>query len=212
MAQTSEKDLLAMNLEVERACELLASTTPDVVAYACTSGSFISGHSGLDSLLERMQKIANCPIVATSKAMLDAFRAVGAQSIALVTPYPDPITESEADFISQSGFSITYAKGLGRSGKDVRQSPRKDISALVIEAACSKADAIFVSCTDLPAFEFVSEWEQGIGIPVLTSNQVTIWSIINTLKSINKTPSNLASLKSWVETQTLFTRDIRAAY
>src|SRR5215468_12499918 len=43
MNATTPEALRAMNAEVRRAAELLATLSPDVVAYACTAGSFVDG-------------------------------------------------------------------------------------------------------------------------------------------------------------------------
>jgi maleate cis-trans isomerase len=41
LRETTEEGLRAMNAEVGAAAGLIASVSPDVVAYACTSGSFL---------------------------------------------------------------------------------------------------------------------------------------------------------------------------
>lgn len=47
LRETTPEGLRAMNVGVEAAAELIASVTPDVVAFACTSGTFIDGDAGL---------------------------------------------------------------------------------------------------------------------------------------------------------------------
>ena len=39
------------------------------------------------------------------------------------------------------------------------------------------AQAMFVTCTDLRALELVDSLEQELDKPLLTSNQVTLWSV-----------------------------------
>ena len=48
------------------------------------------------------------------------------------------------------------------------------------------ADALFVSCTALPALSIIDKLEKKLNKPVLSSNQVLIW---DTLQSIGKTQS-----------------------
>jgi maleate cis-trans isomerase len=40
---------------------------------------------------------------------------------------------------------------------------------------------VFVSCTDFRALEVADELERALAKPVLTSNQVTLWAILNAL-------------------------------
>ena len=48
------------------------------------------------------------------------------------------------------------------------------------------ADALFVSCTALPALSIIDKLEKKLKKPVLSSNQVLIW---DTLQSIGKNQS-----------------------
>src|SRR5262249_62100468 len=88
---TTPAALRAMNGEVRRAAELLATLSPDVVAYACTAGSFVDRPAATPALLAEMRHIAGCPVVATSSAMVAALRHLGVSRIALATPYPQDV-------------------------------------------------------------------------------------------------------------------------
>ncbi|WP_422368723.1 maleate cis-trans isomerase family protein [Pelagibius sp.] len=204
MAETTREDLEAMNRQVANACRLLSSTTPDIVVYACTSGTFVSGREELNKLINKMGNITGCPIVATSEAMLEAFSFMNAKEVALVTPYPDEITRDESSFIQDQGYEVVFADGLGRSGKHVRASPGVEVDALVKKAAKTSADLIFVSCTDLEAFHRVQDWEGEYGKTVLTSNQVTLWAATNKLGTLSTPSKANIELAGWVRAQSLF--------
>ena len=45
-----------------------------------------------------------------------------------------------------------------------------------------EADAIFLSCTNLPALDIIDKLEKKLGIIVLSSNQVLIWDTLQNLK------------------------------
>lgn len=203
MAKTSIDDLEAMNRSIGEACKLLSSTTPDLIVYACTSGSFVAGTDGLKSLMTQIHAETGCPAVATSNAMLDAFCRFGANEVALVTPYPDEVTNSEEAFLRANGLDVVYTKGLGRSGKDIRPTPVSDVEELVGEASRSTAEVIFVSCTDLDSFRHVARWEKQFGKRILTSNQVTLWQTIRVLeRDLGQTGT--VSIADWVQEQRLF--------
>jgi maleate cis-trans isomerase len=182
MNVTTPEALRSMNKEVRRAAELLATLSPDVVAYACTAGSFIDGPDAAAALLAEMREIAGCPVVATSSAMVSALRHLGVTRMALATPYPRDVTEVERQFFLASGFDVLSCECLGRSGADVRPTTLEEIIELVRRVDRPRAQAIFVSCTDLRAFELVDVLEGELGKPVLTSNQVTLWAILQVLR------------------------------
>src|SRR5262249_2333974 len=181
MNVTTPEALRAMNAEVRHAAELLATLSPDVVAYACTAGSFVDGPEATHALLAEMRSIAGCPVVATSIAMVAALRHLGVSRIALATPYPQDVTEAERRFFVTSGFDVISCECLGRSGAGVRPTTFNEIAMLVRRVDRPQAQAIFVSCTDLRALELVDSLERELGKPVLTSNQVTFWGILEAL-------------------------------
>jgi maleate isomerase len=54
-----------------------------------------------------------------------------------------------------------------------------DVTAkLVRETNTDDAAAVFISCTNLPTYDVISTLEAELGKPVLTANQVTIWSAL----------------------------------
>nr|MBA3251536.1 Asp/Glu racemase [Geodermatophilaceae bacterium] len=49
---------------------------------------------------------------------------------------------------------------------------------LVRDADAPEAEAVFVSCTNLPTYDVIAPLEAELGKPVLTANQVTLWSAL----------------------------------
>jgi len=182
MDATTPEALRAMNAQVREAARLLATLSPDVLAYACTAGSFIDGPAATRALLEDIRAIAKCPVVATSSAMVEALRHLGVTRLGLATPYPEDVTEAERRFLVESGFDVVSCSWLGRSGAGVRPTTAGEIIELVRSVDRGDAEAIFVSCTDLRALEAVDGLERELSKPVLTSNQVTLWGILRALE------------------------------
>jgi len=181
MDTTTPSAVRAMNLEVRRAAELLATMSPDVVAYACTAGSFIDGPAATAALLAEVREIVDCPVIATAAAMVAALRHLRVTRVSLAAPYPQDVVDCERRFLVDSGFDVVSCAGLGRSGAGVRPTTFDEIVALVRRVDRPEAQAIFVSCTDLRALEVVEALEMEAGKPVLTSNQVTLWGILEAL-------------------------------
>ena len=83
MDTTTPDAIRAMNTEVRHAAGLLATFSPDVVAYACTAGSFVD----------------------------EALRHLGISHIGLATPYPEDVTAAERRFLVESGFDVVACDG-----------------------------------------------------------------------------------------------------
>ena len=51
-----------------------------------------------------------------------------------------------------------------------------------------EADAVFISCTNFRTFEIIESLEQDLGIPVVTSNQASLWLALRELDVMEKIP------------------------
>lgn len=178
---TTPEGLRAMNSGIKDAAELLSHFKPDMIAFACTSGSFIDGPEGLKSQIELISGIYHCTVVATSQSIVDAFRHLKISNIAVATPYVDNVNELEQQFFESNALRVTSMRGLGLSGAAIGYVTPEEVIQLARDVDSPDAEAIFLSCTDLRAIEVLDTLEKELGKPVLSSNQVTLWSILKTL-------------------------------
>ena len=114
-------------------------------------------------------------------AVIAALRRLDVVRMALATPYPGDVTDCERRFFVANGFDVVSCNYLGRSGAGVRPTTFDEIIALVRRVDRPEVQAIFISCTDLRVLELVDMLEQELSKPVLTSNQVTLWAILEAL-------------------------------
>ena len=122
-----------MNAQSVDAARLIASVGPEVVAYACTSGSFLDGPAALQEQLTVIHSIVLCPVVATSSAMIEAMRLPSVRRIALATPYLDSINEAEQRFLEANGIEVVAVRGLGLSGPAIREvAPERVVEAPLV--------------------------------------------------------------------------------
>jgi len=49
------------------------------------------------------------------------------------------------------------------------------------QAVVGAADALFISCTNLPTYDAIPQLEAELRMPVLSANQVTMWSALRRL-------------------------------
>ena len=95
--------------------------------------------------------------------------------IALLTPYLPETTRPVIDFFETEGIEIMRATCLGIDD-DRRMALADDATILAAaeEADHPSAEALFISCTALPAMALAAEIEMRLGKPVVTSNQASI--------------------------------------
>ena len=94
----------------------------------------------------------------------------------MATPYLEWVFEAEREFLQAAGFEVTAIKGMARrGGQDIHTISEGEIRDLVADIDSVAAEALFISCTDLPTLALIAELEAHHGKPVVTSNQATFW-------------------------------------
>ncbi|WP_055701747.1 MULTISPECIES: maleate cis-trans isomerase family protein [Streptomyces] len=162
------------------AVRALAAAEPEVLAYACTSGSFVGGTAGERAMCEAMTREGAVSSVTTSGALLEALDELGARRIALVTPYTWSVTRSLEEYLAEAGVTVTARAYLGLT-RHIWKVPYRDVADMARRAVHGSADALFISCTNLPTYDVIPQLEAELRIPVISANQVTMWSALRRL-------------------------------
>ena len=165
---------------VRRATRDVLTPEPGVVAYACTSGSFVDGAAG-EEVLRRTIADAGAPrACTTSGALIDALRTLAIGRLAIATPYVEPVDRRLVAFLAEHGVRTVSTQGLGLLG-NIWRVGYAQVVEIVSAADTDEAEALFISCTNLPTYDLIEPLEQALGKPVLTANQVTMWAALRAL-------------------------------
>jgi maleate isomerase len=157
--------------------DMVTALDPDVVVYACTSGSFLRGIPGTEVLRQQMEDLGCRAAGSTSEFLLDALGALEVNRVAVATPYDDEMTGKLIEFLEAAGFTVVSVRNLGMTGDPKTVSP-DEVLELALAADDPEADVLFLSCTNLHTFDLVTDLEKRLGKPVLTANQVTMWGAL----------------------------------
>ncbi|MGW1723105.1 maleate cis-trans isomerase family protein [Streptomyces sp. NPDC002306] len=163
------------------AVRTLNAVAPEVVAYACTSGSFVGGIAGERAMCEAMTRAGAVPSVTTSGALLEALAELGAGRAALVTPYTESVTRALQEYVAQAGVAVTGCAYMGLT-RHIWKVGYREVADMARRAARGRAaDVLFISCTNLPTYDVIPQLEAELRIPVLSANQVTMWAALRRL-------------------------------
>ncbi|MEU8823143.1 decarboxylase [Streptomyces sp. NPDC048636] len=155
----------------------LSAVAPEVVAYACTSGSFVGGVAGERAMCAAMTHAGELPSLTTSGALLEALHEIGARRVAVVTPYTQSVTDSLEDYLGEGGITVTGRAYLGLT-RHIWKVPYRDVVDMARQAVVGSPDALFISCTNLPTYDVIPQLEAELRMPVLSANQVTMWAAL----------------------------------
>lgn len=165
------------------AAEDLATIRPDVVVFSCTSAGALRGRAFDASLCADIGRVTGAPVVSTLTAVGDALRVARARSVALVTPYPEPITALVRAGLEAEGFLVTTAAGLGLADSlDIAAVEPADIQRFVVEIfRQAPADAVCLACCTFRAYDAREAIQRELGVPVVTSNQAALTAALRHL-------------------------------
>ncbi|WP_039932682.1 maleate cis-trans isomerase family protein [Streptomyces viridochromogenes] len=163
----------------EAVCTLNA-IAPEVVAYACTSGSFVGGVMGERAMCDAMSRAGAVPAITTSGALLEALVELDVRRVALVTPYTVSVTQSLEAYVAQAGVTISGRAFMGLT-RHIWKVPYREVVDMARQAVRDDADALFISCTNLPTYDVIPQLEAELRIPVISANQVTMWAALRRL-------------------------------
>ncbi|MDE6937777.1 MAG: arylmalonate decarboxylase, partial [Lachnospiraceae bacterium] len=93
-------------------------------------------------------------------------------------------------FLENNGINVTTIQGMTskRCTLDELSDRPYDIYRHVKALDLTGADSIFISCTGMNVLDIISIIETDFGLPVLTSNQVTLWGALRKARVGDKLP------------------------
>ncbi len=189
LKSVTEEELLKMSSLAVDGARLLKDADVDVILYGCTSGSFIGGRDFEKELEARIEDEVHVPVVSTSTAVVEALRVLDAQRVLVVTPYTEDINEREREFLEANEFEVLDIRGLGiEENTDIGKVEPYGAYRLAKAAFMEEADAVFISCTNLRTFEIIAPLEEDLGVPVVTSNQASLWLALREMDVMEKIP------------------------
>ncbi len=174
----TKENLLKMHEQIESVTEkILPGQKINTVAYGCTSGTIAIGE---DKVKEKVQLAKpDCYVTTPITSAIKAFKKMNLKKIALFTPYPESVNKTILEYFNKKNINIvsfgTFNIDLD---EDIASVDPKHLLETLIKLDINDADALFVSCTALPALEILDEVEKKINKPVFSSNQTLIWDTI----------------------------------
>ncbi|MBM4409591.1 MAG: Asp/Glu racemase [Chloroflexi bacterium] len=168
---------LAASAPLREASGTFTPIRPAVIAFGCTMASFVGGLAGEARIRDALVAGGARQAVTTTGAFLDALRVLGARRVGLATPYPPRIAAAFTAFMREAGFDV--AAQADRNMVDFERvvaSTADEMAALVDRVAAPDVDVVFLAGTNTPAMELLPALAARAQRPVLSANQVTIWS------------------------------------
>ena len=182
---TSEYLIKMASSITEISKDILPDEKLDCVVYGCTSGTIAAGYETIKNKINLAKPDAK--VTTPSTAAVNALRKMNVTKVAIFTPYSKPLNDEVINYFKSENFEISsnaYFDILNDS--DIGKVDEDYLCETLSKMDLGDADALFISCTALPALSIIDKLEKKLNKVVLSSNQVLIW---DTLQSIGKKDS-----------------------
>ena len=179
----TKENLIKMSEKVtEVTKDILPNEKIDCVAYGCTSGTIAAGYEAIQKKIKdaKSESIVTTPSTASIKAL----KKLDIKKIAIFTPYSKKLNDDVLDFFKNENFEVKANSYFNiESDTDIGKVDPKYLYEVLSKMDLNEAEALFVSCTALPALSLIDKLEKKLNITVLSSNQTLIWDTLNLIKN-----------------------------
>jgi len=178
--------------------EGFANAPVGAIAFACTGASYFAGVAEEAVAVARISAARGVPFVTAGHAVRDAFHALGARRIGLVSPYPDDLTRAGVAYFTALGFDVVRV-----SGSAARDGAFHPIYAMSGEGAHQALlaldpgglDAIAMLGTGMPTLLPIRRTPFHGGVPVLSCMLALGW---RSTCALDRAAPDRDSLLAWV--------------
>ena len=177
---TSE-NLIKMSQKItEVTKDILPDQKIDCVVYGCTSGTIAAGYDSIEKKIKLAKSEAK--VTTPSSAAVKALKKLKIKKIAVFTPYIKDLNNDVIDFFKKENFTITSNSYFDiKNDLDIGKVDPEYLFEVLSQMDLKEADALFISCTALPAMSIIDKLEKKLNKFVLSSNQALIWDTIRSI-------------------------------
>jgi maleate isomerase len=170
---------LALAPALDDAAKSLATGSLDVVGYASTASAYAIGGKAEADLVSRLSALLSVPVASTCESAVRALHALEAERVALIGApwFEADLNELGAAYFRGRGFEVVSSASAGLQRDPDRIEPAA-VSDWASRNVPDEAQAVFIGGNGFRAAAAIERSEQALGRPVLTSNQVLLWSIL----------------------------------
>jgi maleate isomerase len=164
---------------LDEAAERLAAGSIDALGYASTSYAYAAGFAAEAAMVSRLSRRFGIPVAATCSSTVLALRTLDVARLALVHP---PWFDGALNELGMAYFESQGVRVVSSASADLPDEPHQIEPDAVCEWTTrhvgDDAEAVFIGGNGFRAAGAIEPLEIALGRPVMTSNQVLLWSLL----------------------------------
>lgn len=197
--ETIEERLVDYTKKFETTAEQFANAPIEAIAIACTGTSYLIGGVEELRIVQHIEKRFQVPCITAACAASSALQSMGAENIALLTPYPESLNRLCIPYWEAPGFRV-----VAQAGPALETDAFHPIYAMTSEGVYraykelseSKADAVLMLGTGMATLSPILRGRADGLLPAVSCNLALAWS---TVEAIVNPDRQGQSIVSWLD-------------
>lgn len=164
---------------VSAAASAVAACGPAALGVGLSTESLPGGLEFLEQAGRDVGAAVELPVYTASHATQAALRALGARTVAVVTPFDDASNRHVREALEANDFEVAGITGLAcPSIETIGRTPIAEIENAFRRVERTGADAIAHIGTGLPTLGLVERLESELGTPIVSCNAALYWQCL----------------------------------
>jgi maleate isomerase len=148
----------------------------DAISVAMTGPQYRHLFKGDEDLCKRLSDGAGIPVETSSMALYNALKALGAERLSLLSPYPNTVTELAVAYWKSAGFQVDHVRPFEDRLVAYIVTPDQ-VAAALRDIRTEPGAAVVASGTGMRTMEALLQVQGAGGAPILSSNLCSVWSL-----------------------------------
>ncbi len=168
-----------MMAALEPTLDNLLTCRPDHLALGMSAMSMVGGPDADADLRSRLQAAAGVPVTSGPAALVAALHTVGAERIAVISPFQPAVHREAVGYFTASRFGVEADHSfLATSTLGIAQIDRSEIRGALDAVDSNRIDAVVQPGTNLAMAHAAAAAEWWLGKPVLHVNTAMAWEVL----------------------------------
>jgi maleate isomerase len=159
---------------------MLVGDAVDAIGYASTTSAYAIGFDAEMAMVSRLEQLTGVPVEATCASAVRGLRALYAERVALIgAPWFEPDwNDLGAAYFRGQGFDVISSESAAELPQDPAQIEPASVYEWTARHVSDRAETVFIGGNGFRAAAAIERLEAKLSRPVLTANQVLLWSLL----------------------------------
>jgi maleate isomerase len=171
---------LGYNATLAQSSDSFGGLPLDALVFACTGSSYLVGPEGEADLLSDLRTGGAHHVNTAAGAVRQVLEAANASRVALISPYPDWLTEAAVGYWEACGLTVTGIANAREAGSIYAVTPG-EIANAVSQLSLDRVDALILSGTGMATAEAIGELSRELSVPAISSATCSAWWLTSTV-------------------------------